>query len=81
MSRSDGREARSMEAAGFFDRWARSAATSPRAVAALRRELQTPEEFVEEIRAREALETEIEQGRRAIAVERERWLAEQRKTA
>lgn len=81
MSRSEGREARSMEAAAFFDRMALAAATSPRAVTALRRELRTPEEFVDEIRAREALETEMEQGRRTIAVERGRWLAESRATA
>lgn len=67
-----------MEAAAFFDRLALAAATSPRAVTALRRELRTPEEFVDEIRTREALENEMEQGRRAIAVERERWLAERK---
>lgn len=67
-----------MEAASFFDRWARSAATSPRAVTSLKRELPLPEQFVEGVRAQKSLEAEMKRGRRTIAVERERWLAESR---
>ncbi|MDR7113905.1 hypothetical protein J2X03_003807 [Microbacterium trichothecenolyticum] len=81
MSRSEGREARAMEAASFFDRWARSAATSPRAVAALKRELPLPEQYVETVRVQRSLEAEMKRGRRTIAAERERWLAESRATA
>ena len=80
MSRSD-RLTRSMEAAAFFDRLALAVATSRRAETNLRRELPMPEQFRDEVRAREAREAEIEKGRRTIAVERERWLTESKRTA
>jgi hypothetical protein len=77
-NRSDGREARAMEAATFFDRLAASVATSPRAVTALRREAVPSKAHAEQMAAEGELEQEMGRGRRVIAAERERWLAERR---